>query len=111
MSDTLLQKKCLPCEIGTPPLSRETAEHLHQQIPDWQLEETLINREFKFADFVTALDFVNKIGELAEEEGHHPDIFLSWGKVKVSLTTHAAKGLTENDFVVAAKIDQLFTDI
>ena len=109
MSDTLLQKKCLPCEIGTPPLSRENAEHLHQQIPDWQLEETLINREFKFADFVTALDFVNKIGELAEEEGHHPDIFLSWGKVKVSLTTHAAKGLTENDFVVAAKIDQIPT--
>lgn len=110
MSDTLLQKKCIPCEIGTPPLSSESAEQLHQQIPDWQLEETLINREFKFADFVTALDFVNKIGELAEEEGHHPDIFLSWGKVKVSLTTHAAKGLTENDFVVAAKIDQLFTD-
>jgi 4a-hydroxytetrahydrobiopterin dehydratase len=107
VSDSLVLKKCLPCEIGTPPISESDAAQLHQQIPDWQLEETLICREFKFPDFITALEFVNKVGRIAEEEGHHPDIFLSWGKVKISLTTHAAKGLTENDFVLAAKIDQL----
>lgn len=109
MSDTLLQKKCIPCEIGTPPLSSDQAEILRQQVASWTIVDNNLTKEFKFEDFATALVFVNKIGAIAEEEGHHPDIFLSWGKVKVSLTTHAAKGLTENDFVIAAKIDQLFT--
>jgi len=106
MSD-LTTKKCIPCEIGTPPLPTDQANQLLVKTPDWIINDNHLDRHFKFEDFKTALVFVNKIGDLAESEGHHPDICFTWGKVDVSLTTHAAKGLTENDFIMAAKINDL----
>ncbi len=108
----LLSKKCIPCEGGTLPLSPEQAAELHTQIPDWQIAEEggmpkKITRSWKFADFAEALAFANKVGALAEEEGHHPDLLVSWGKVGVELSTHSIGGLSENDFIIAAKIDAL----
>lgn len=105
----LAQKKCVACEGGTAPLGREEAQALMQQLSGWTLsgDSRWVSREFKFRDFKAALAFVNKIGVLAQQEGHHPDIQLSWGKVVVELTTHSIDGLSENDFIVAAKIDRL----
>ncbi len=103
----LTSKKCVVCEIGTPTIPKKEAEKLHQEIPIWALFDDHIEREFKFEDFKAALAFVNKVGEIAEAEGHHPDIYIFYNKVKLTLFTHAAKGLTENDFITAAKIDQI----
>lgn len=105
----LAQKKCVACEEGTAPLSRAEAEALLAQLPYWNLtsDARSINKTFKFKDWKEAMAFVRKISEIAEAEGHHPDIDLHWGRVGVSLTTHAVKGLSENDFIVAAKIDLL----
>lgn len=105
----LAEKKCVPCEEGTPALK---GGQLKLLLPDlssgWRIvEEHHLEREFKFPDFRQALAFTNKVGDLAEGEGHHPDIYLAWGKVKLTLWTHKAGGLTENDFVLAAKIDRL----
>jgi 4a-hydroxytetrahydrobiopterin dehydratase len=76
---------------------------------DWKVVEgNHLERTFRFSDFLSALQFVNEVGDLAEREGHHPDIFLSWGKVKITLYTHAIGGLSENDFILAAKIDTLY---
>ena len=92
-----------------PAFSRVEAETLMVQVAGWELnaEAKAISKNFKFKDFAQALSFVNKIGEIAESEEHHPDIELGWGRVKISLTTHAIKGLSENDFIMAAKIDEL----
>ena len=105
----LAQKKCVACEGMVDPFVREEAVVLLKQVKDWQLSEDAkaISKEFTFKDFAEALSFTNKVGAIAEEEGHHPDIELAWGKVKVHLTTHAIKGLSENDFILAAKIDAL----
>lgn len=105
----LTQKKCIPCEVGGPALTRGEAEVLLQQVPDWELDDDAkeIEREFKFKDFKEAMAFADKVGDLAEEEGHHPDLSISWGKVKIELSTHAVKGLSENDFIMAAKINAL----
>lgn len=105
----LIGKVCTPCQGGIPPLSRAEAEIFHKETPKWDLTDdaTWIRRSFKFADFVAALDFVNKVGALAEGEGHHPDISFGWGYADISLQTHKIKGLHENDFILAAKIDQL----
>ncbi len=106
--DNLAQKKCSACKGIVQPLSKETQSSLKLQIPDWQMEsEKYLTREFKFPDFMSALGFVNRIGELAEKEAHHPDIFLTWGKVALKIWTHTINGLSENDFILAAKIDQL----
>jgi 4a-hydroxytetrahydrobiopterin dehydratase len=75
------------------------------QVPGWQLEENKLTRRFKFRDFMEAMAFVNRVAELSEAEGHHPDIHISWNKVRLELTTHAIKGLSENDFIMAAKIN------
>ncbi len=101
------QKKCIPCEVGGPPLPVQEAERLLEQIKGWTLwpGARAISKEFKFRDFKTAFDFVTKVAEIAESEGHHPDIALSWGRVEIELSTHAVQGLSENDFIVAAKID------
>lgn len=110
MPDDLSKKHCVPCEDdGFPPLTREQAADFMEHVPLWSLNEdaTVINRTYRFKDFKEALEFVNSVGALAEEEGHHPDIQLSWGKVGVSLTTHSIKGLSENDFILAVKIDML----
>ena len=105
----LAAKKCVSCEGGMPPATRDEAAILLKQINAWTLsgDSRWISKEFKFKDFAEALAFTDKVGEIAESEGHHPDIQLSWGKVVVELTTHAIKGLSENDFIVAAKIDKI----
>jgi 4a-hydroxytetrahydrobiopterin dehydratase len=107
MSD-LAQKKCKPCEGGIPPLLGEALERYLGEVKGWEVHDgKRIRKEFTFPDFKTALAFVNGVGEIAESEDHHPDLALSWGKVGVELWTHAVDGLTENDFIVAAKIDRL----
>jgi len=104
----LASKTCVPCRGGVPPLKGQELETLHKQIPKWQvINEHHLTREFKFPDFRSALDFVNKAGELAEQQGHHPDIVLKWGSVGFTLWTHKIDGLTESDFIMAAKIEQL----
>ena len=110
MNDADLKNKhCIPCEGGTLPLTKNIADTLHTQIPAWEINEdtTRIRRSFNFDDFAEALDFVNKVGTLADSEGHHPDIELSWGHVEIMLWTHAINGLSENDFILASKIDNL----
>ncbi len=108
MSD-LTSKKCVPCSIGAIPLDAEEIQIFLKDLDkDWEVEENKkIERKFKLKDFKEALEFTNKVGELAEEEGHHPSICLAWGQVVVTLWTHKIKGLHENDFILAAKIDSL----
>lgn len=105
----LHQKHCLPCSGGLAPLTNEGVGEYLPQVPDWSLDESgkKIMRQFKFQDFKEALVFVNRVGELAESEGHHPDIHIHWNRVTLELWTHVAKGLTENDFILAAKINAL----
>lgn len=104
----LAAKKCVPCMGGVPPLKGEALEELQKQVKGWDVvEEHHIVKTFKFPDFLKALDFVNKVGQIAEEQGHHPGIFLTWGKVEITIYTHKIKGLTESDFILAAKIDTL----
>lgn len=105
----LTQKKCIPCEEGTAAISREQASKLLKETPGWTLniEAIKITKEFTFKDFVEAIDFVNKVAKIAEAEGHHPDIHIFYNKVAFDLWTHSIGGLSENDFIVAAKIDKL----
>ncbi len=104
----LAQKHCVPCG-DVVPLARQESEPLLKKVVGWRLvpDALSISKTFTFKDFAEALAFVNKIGAIAEEKGHHPDVALSWGKVDVSLSTHAIGGLSENDFILAAKIDQV----
>lgn len=104
----LLQQKCVPCEGGVDPMTKMDAESMRDfHVKDWEISEDSKNifKKFKFKDFKDALEFVNKVGAIAESEGHHPDIELGWGKVNITLTTHAIGGLSQNDFIVAAKIN------
>ena len=104
----LADKRCVPCRGGVPPLKGAELAKLSAQTAEWQVvDEHHIERNFRFSDFRAALDFTNRIGELAEGEGHHPDIYLAWGKVSVKIWTHKIDGLTESDFILAAKIDRL----
>ena len=111
----LKQKKCVPCEIGTPPFTKDQYEPLLKQLKlDWEVIEekkqgasTKLRREFKFKDFVEAISFVNKVADLAEEEGHHPNFHIYYSRVVVDLYTHKINGLSENDFILAAKIEEL----
>ncbi|HSB15671.1 MAG TPA: 4a-hydroxytetrahydrobiopterin dehydratase [Bryobacteraceae bacterium] len=99
----------MPCRGGVPPLEGEELLRLSAQLPDWKvIEQHHIRKTFLFPDFRKALDFVNRVGEVAEEQGHHPDLALSWGKVDVEIYTHKINGLTESDFILAAKIDRVF---
>ena len=108
MSD-LAAKTCVPCREGVPPLKGEELSTLQKQVDAWNIiEEHHITKTFTFPDFRGALGFVNRVGELAEEQGHHPDISLAWGKVEITTWTHKINGLTESDFILAAKIDQLY---
>ena len=103
----LATKKCEPCEGGTPALKGLELRKLYGQLEGWNMvNEHHLEKEYRFKDFRQALDFVNRLGEVAEQEGHHPDIFLTWGKVKVTLWTHSVGGLSENDFILAAKADE-----
>jgi 4a-hydroxytetrahydrobiopterin dehydratase len=110
MMDDLAEKTCTPCRGGIPPLTQEEAERLHVQVPDWELRDDAhrIERSFRFANFRKALSFVQRIGDLAETQGHHPDISFGWGYATVSLRTKKIKGLHENDFIMAGRIDRIF---
>ena len=110
MAEALADKTCTPCRGGVPPLTREQAEVFRAQAPDWQVTEEAdrIERSFRFRNFREALGFVQEIGELAEAEGHHPIISFGWGNATVSLQTKKIRGLHENDFIMAAKIDRIF---
>jgi 4a-hydroxytetrahydrobiopterin dehydratase len=105
---SLAEKHCVPCRGGVPPLKGEDLSKLSGQVSGWNVvNEHHIEKQFTFPDFKSALDFVNKAGAIAEAEGHHPDLFLSWGKVGVKTWTHKIDGLTESDFILAAKIDAI----
>jgi 4a-hydroxytetrahydrobiopterin dehydratase len=105
---SLATKTCVPCRGGTPPLKGSELHNLSHQLPNWNVvDEHHITRTFTFPNFQKALDFVNRVGALAEQQGHHPDILLAWGKAEITLWTHAVNGLSESDFIMAAKIDQL----
>jgi len=103
----LTSKKCAPCEAGTPPLTETDARTYLADVPQWRLEGNKLVRELKLKDFKEALAFVNQVGDIAEDEGHHPDIHVSYNRVTLELWTHAIDGLSENDFIVAAKVDAL----
>ena len=108
MTEQLADKQCVPCRGGIPALKEKELETLHQDTPEWSVvNEHHLHREFRFPDFKQALQFVNKVGAIAEEQGHHPDILLAWGKAGVTLWTHKIDGLTESDFILAAKIDRV----
>ena len=104
----LTKRKCKPCEKGGEPFDAETIHTYLMDSPGWEsLDDKKIHRKFKFDDFVKALSFVNQVGDIAEMEGHHPDIHIHYNEVELELWTHTVKGLTENDFIMAAKISGL----
>ena len=108
MTEHLADKKCVPCRGEVPALKGAQLQTLHQQVPQWDIaNEHHLHREFRFPDFKQALKFVNRVGALAEKQGHHPDILLAWGKAEITLWTHKIDGLTESDFIMAAKIDRI----
>jgi 4a-hydroxytetrahydrobiopterin dehydratase len=108
MSD-LASKNCIPCRGGVPPLAREEIHRLLPQVPGWDVvDDHHLTRNYPFKNFVDALAFVNEVGTLAEEQDHHPDVHLSWGKVQLDIWTHKIDGLTESDFIFAAKSDRLY---
>ena len=105
----LAKKKCVPCKGGVPPLKGKELKKLLEAVnSNWRLiRQHHLEKAYKFEDFREALDFTNRVGEMAERQNHHPDIYLAWGKVKVTIWTHKIDGLTESDFIFAAKTDQL----
>ena len=108
----LTQATCTPCKIGAPTLTDAEIAHYRKQTPEWHVTEVegikRIERMYEFKDFRQAMDFTAQVGELAEREQHHPDIHLAWGKVRVETWTHKIKGLHENDFILAAKTDEIY---
>jgi 4a-hydroxytetrahydrobiopterin dehydratase len=107
MSEGLLNKKCIVCEGGVLPLSRSDIDHYEKQLKiPWEIiEDKKIRREFRFKNFVEAMNFTNKVAKIAGSEGHHPDIYIFYNRVVLELWTHAIGGLSENDFILAAKIE------
>ena len=106
---SLASKHCVPCRGGVPPLKGADLEKFSSQLPAWRVvDEHHVEKSFAFDNFVKALDFVNRVGGIAEAEGHHPDVCLGWGYAKVTTFTHKIQGLTESDFILAAKIDEEF---
>lgn len=103
------KKKCVPCEVGIDSISRHEATKLLFKVPGWELSDNSIERTFSFSDFKEAIKFVNKVANIAEIEGHHPDIAIHWNKVILKLWTHAINGLSENDFILAAKINSVMS--
>jgi 4a-hydroxytetrahydrobiopterin dehydratase len=104
------EKSCVPCEGGTEPLTEEQEKEYAQLVPDWSVDREgvhSISRLFRFRDFKETMAFADRVGEIAEQEGHHPDMHVSYGKLMIELSTHAIQGLSENDFILAAKIDRL----
>ena len=103
----LTQKKCVPCEAGTHPLKEGKVNDLINQIPSWTLKDGRLCKKFKFKDFAEAMKFINSVAGIAEHEGHHPDFCVHYNKVEMEIWTHAIGGLSENDFILAAKIDRI----
>ena len=109
MPEDLASQTCVPCRGGVPPLKGGGLKQILQQVPQWKaVNEHHLTRAFTFPDFKQALAFVDRVGEIAEQQGHHPDILLTWGKAEITLWTHKIDGLTKSDFIMAAKIDQLY---
>ena len=112
MSDSdLLNKKCVPCEGGVVPFDISEIHKYQKKVDGWNIVKKdkntyFLENKFFFKNFLESLDFVNKVGKISEEEGHHPDIIFGWGYAKINITTHAIEGLSENDFILAAKIDK-----
>ncbi|HTV42517.1 MAG TPA: 4a-hydroxytetrahydrobiopterin dehydratase [Candidatus Sulfotelmatobacter sp.] len=109
MSSDLAKKECKPCAGGTPPLKGDALKQMQSRLKSgWQvLDEQRLEKQFKFPDFAHALKFVNRVGEVADGQNHHPDIYFTWGKARIQIWTHSIQGLSENDFILAAKIDEL----
>ena len=111
MATPLAERHCVVCKPGTPPMPSSEAERLLAQLSGWTVEQgdghMRLTKTYKFKGFMPGVEFVNRIAEIAEQEGHHPNLLLAYGSVTVHLWTHAAGGLTENDFILAAKIDQV----
>jgi 4a-hydroxytetrahydrobiopterin dehydratase len=108
-SSNLADKHCVPCRGGVPPLAGAELQKYSDQLPDWKVVEGHhITKTFLFPDFAQALAFVNRVGAIAEEQGHHPDLLLAWGKVEVKTYTHKIDGLAESDFILAARIDRAY---
>ena len=108
----LLQKKCVPCEGGAIPFDISDIHKYQKKVAGWDITKNekkifFLNKKFIFKNFIDSQIFVNKVAKISEEEGHHPDILFGWGYAKIKITTHAIKGLSENDFILAAKIDQI----
>ncbi len=111
MSD-LTKKKCMPCEGGVLPFDISEIHKYQKKVDGWEIikgeqEIFFLSKKFKFENFLKSQDFVNDVGKISEEEGHHPDILFGWGYAEIKVTTHAIKGLSENDFILAAKIDKI----
>ena len=112
MSD-LINKKCVPCEGGILPLVIKEIHKYQKKVDGWNVVQNdkkiyFLEKKFEFKNFLKSKNFINKVGEVSESENHHPDILFGWGYAKISITTHAIEGLSENDFILAAKIDQIF---
>jgi 4a-hydroxytetrahydrobiopterin dehydratase len=109
MSSDLAKMECKPCDSKTSRLKGDALKQMQDRLNDgWRvLDEQRLEKQFKFPDFRHALDFVNRVGEIAEKQNHHPDIYFTWGQAKIQLSTHSIKGLSENDFILAARIDEL----
>lgn len=104
----LASKQCIPCRGGVPPLERDEITKLLSQLKGWEaVGQHHLRKEYRFADFLEALQFVNRVGKIAEEQGHHPNICFGWGTAEIQIWTHKIEGLTESDFILAAKIDEI----
>ena len=108
----LFNKKCVPCEGGVIPFDISEIHKYQKKVDDWDIAKDskgifFLEKKFKFDDFKKSQEFVNEVGRISEEEGHHPDIYFGWGYAKINITTHAIEGLSENDFILAAKIDNI----
>ena len=108
----LTQKKCAPCEGGVTPFDISEIQKYQKKVDGWELvkdktEMFFLEKEFTFKNFKQSQSFINQVGDVSESEGHHPDILFGWGYAKIKITTHAIKGLSENDFILAAKIDKI----
>src|SRR5690606_38159865 len=110
----LKDKKCIPCSTYVPPLTQEQKQEMRRSLsPEWKLinENSRLRRDFKFKNFKRALEFANEVGRIAEEEKHHPEIFLGWGHCDLEIWTHTNNNLVENDFILAAKVEQAFSKL
>jgi 4a-hydroxytetrahydrobiopterin dehydratase len=107
--NALAERKCVPCDGKTQPLGGKDAQGYLRSLPGWKLTDNEIVKEYRFRTYLDGLEYAYALGKIAEEEDHHPDILVKWKRVRVTLTTHAIKGLSDNDFIIAAKAERLFS--